>query len=1784
MTVGPTPTSPQQPRRIQIDYLSKSKVPKRHLISVVAALSYLVFTLSASIWYIETLYPMLNNDVYWPYYNANTHEVFLIDLINTKLLTTRNGPADLLSLDAVKTYTSGHAQPTFEPNYARRVLFTEMNTLEKAVLALRASPPSTTNHIVAQFCWVDFDRRWEVAHTDARQARCLARYKNNAANYQETLFRNIDWHEWLALNGATWWTTFGNALRETPAGVDWLADRPRFSMQFSATDEVKYLTSINLTRYDLQYHNEFYLGLTESMQIQNTLGLTQSITIKSVPDVWGTWTTWILLWNFPNELATLASFNASFVRGSTYYFGNSNYALLGGLDFTTKMYGLCDENGTYRTQSGLFYYGIGAFGSVDTLYVAPPPSLFVLYSAILDLLHGTIVSTKQLTIFRSMGDFSLAPLPPNFKSTEMTYFGGNLLCLYNSPTLYPQSQFYFEDPCASSNPFIITATKKATVFALLASGHAHSAAICAFQTTNGCVAFISTAQQILVNSGINTPNIQTLVAQTMRDVPPADFVQYAQNATGDWLLLQQPLLTLDPNWSFYGWLALFDWMESKREIIRLEGDASTVTFISEPSTPVQLVHTSNSEGLTGNRMIYYFLVYSTGVSVAIGIGILFYSVRTRWDITVENFFLFNRVVGSVWIGRPLLLLRGLTAILMLSTSQTTLVQTTGITFLEFNPRSLLATLFVAGEATWVTYVMSDILLISKGQVIAISAPLASGFVWLITSLVSQQAPILLTARIHRQCTVGNIDAFLTCDSAVIAVGDSNRFVLLLAVQVISVGVSVALGMLWSHRWPSHPAPRAPLLLHGTAERFYKTRHINSNRGWNLDDVSCLMSGLVPFSYGGKLCTFDIKLWILIHDGGAGNRKSHPMASTFSVSFRKPKSEKSNSIVWPSETIKTPVPVPRPRFSKVMVFVGFVYVISSAIGSISYIVVSTVNFANDFYWATFNLTGHHAVIADFINEQVALNRSLMNFRWDEPRWATMDSHPNTHTFAPPWIAQQLQIKVLNTVSSAIQGLRNTDACSIPWMFSQYCWVDFNRQWPMANSAARQVRCDSNIANGAVYLESVLRNTDWQTFESCWGNSFEVAFGAELQRSLVGQSWIKMIQTNSNSLSDEVAYWVQVGITSFIVQWQNFKTLGLINTYMIENTFGVQYPMTLTRTNGSFRLASQTSFKMYWSLACDLWAVSANSTLMAQMSLIRNSSNYAFANQSMMAVLVQNTTLTLPLGQAFTLVQSELGPFGSIDMFNIPCPASVKTLMTTSMDIIRTAISESKALALAFAAVGDGRADNFHPMPQLFLDVYGWGTFGGNLLCDGYPGGAVSLGLNELTSRTYPCAQSLTLDFKPTIENYVMATLASGISQADIDAACTHVQYPDLCASEYLVPALTFAIHGVSPQFKTDILGLADGARKDVWAAQVSLIQYVQQNTSQPMLLMHYECFDPSDPTFNFWSWLFAFEWALGTREVVSFQGDAGSLNVLTHFLSLAAADIQPNQLPTILTVYTRSGVQYVTGVMIGVATGVVLYTLTSRGAIEGWNIFELNRVAGIVWVGRPLLFVRGITALCLLSTATLELTQNQIITTFNVHPLVWYKTILGASEATWLVYVLNDILMVYTQSMTMGYASTSSLLVWIFSAILTLADPVKHSATIEPTCVVDAMDFQLVCQSGVVVIGQFRRLVWLLGIIGVCNVLSFVAVRTTHVYGAAAMPPHHSLLLSSGAKYLFQVAAWTHNNVYYMDPSSALLNGLVSCRWHKTIFVLDIKLWRIFAITHDHERLPRHFDSAIPLTE
>ncbi|EQC27672.1 hypothetical protein SDRG_14580 [Saprolegnia diclina VS20] len=342
--------------------------------------------------------------------------------------------------------------------------------------------------------------------------------------------------------------------------------------------------------------------------------------------------------------------------------------------------------------------------------------------------------------------------------------------------------------------------------------------------------------------------------------------------------------------------------------------------------------------------------------------------------------------------------------------------------------------------------------------------------------------------------------------------------------------------------------------------------------------------------------------------------------------------------------------------RVWVIIGTVYVAAAIYSSVSYLGLAQGILTNDLIWPAFNMTGSHSFLANWFNEpahvQGAETSAIALTNHQQINALELFNLSQASVAFPIQQGARVQYSTLTTLSDTISGLRDVQSCDGPWVFTQYCYLDLDQKWEMANSIKRQERCQSMVSNGAVFLASLLRNVDIST---CWSESFEIGFASELRESKAGQALLASFSPPYLSIDDEVSYWTSRSVSSYVLQWQNYKSIGLVNSYNIVNAYGISYPFTLQSTAGYRRLGSQTSFKMYWSLANDLGTLVKNTSIMGGKSLLRSSSRFAYRNASIQDVLVTEKMLpALPWSANSILLTSYLGPFGSIDTVYVSPP--------------------------------------------------------------------------------------------------------------------------------------------------------------------------------------------------------------------------------------------------------------------------------------------------------------------------------------------------------------------------------------------------------------------------------------------------------------------------------------------------------------------------------------------------
>ncbi|OQR86478.1 hypothetical protein ACHHYP_10514 [Achlya hypogyna] len=172
-----------------------------------------------------------------------------------------------------------------------------------------------------------------------------------------------------------------------------------------------------------------------------------------------------------------------------------------------------------------------------------------------------------------------------------------------------------------------------------------------------------------------------------------------------------------------------------------------------------------------------------------------------------------------------------------------------------------------------------------------------------------------------------------------------------------------------------------------------------------------MSGFFRIQWGPRMYIFDTKLWILFrNDAGS------------SVAIK--------SATGPTSVGATP-PV-RANYdlrSTLKLSAGLAYLTMTTVGSLSYIQLSNVTLANDFWWATFNTTGTQTFIANWFNRYLLIDSELPPLRLDSTAFAEMRDYSSSSsrvTFTRPY-ARQMQYDSGFDLALIIDGLRTMDGC-------------------------------------------------------------------------------------------------------------------------------------------------------------------------------------------------------------------------------------------------------------------------------------------------------------------------------------------------------------------------------------------------------------------------------------------------------------------------------------------------------------------------------------------------------------------------------------------------------------------------------------------------------------------------------------------------------------------------------------------------------------------------------------
>ncbi|OQR92010.1 hypothetical protein THRCLA_08820 [Thraustotheca clavata] len=1687
-----------------------------HHVSCWIGLAYIILSMSCSVWFLLIVKPYMVNDLFWPNFELKGAHTLLIDLFDSFLFYTNNSNIDMFdpANAFIKKYEQSYTTNEDKTTYSRAILYNEMTSLTGAIRGLRGVK-------------VDFNQRWELGHTIKRQARCYKNYKSNGAVYVEPFLRTVSWDHFQQQYGLSFNFSVGNFIVSSPGGAEWLNSVQNAFI--SIDNELLLWKTYNIEIFKLHWANCFQVGIHESITIINALGWTQEITAASFPynGRGSSWTTAIEYWGFFNDLWASSYSNGSLVRSAPNFMSRN-----ASFDSFENLVGIYPF-----TQCSIAIHNfLGPFVSIDLYLISPPSSLFQLIKSFQSSLIIAVQKDANLrSHFQELSTITLDPVPSSWVDKDTIYFGGSPMCVFGAGTTFVQRSFSFEDVCSTEIPSSIEIDPMSQAFGFTLASPALVGTICNFCITRSdlCIPVLSQTNiwfSAFTAGGYQDNKTSSLAQNVIEDVNNlrVEIVQFAVENKSTSTVLRQPLLTHDSTWNFWGYIMLYEWALGYREVVSFEGDVATFVLVSERIPSLPTVPSSLEVPKSTCHYLFYISILTTITSVLIASVTSFYVALSGFCFSGAQLLQFHRVAGLVWIGRPLLLVRASTALIVLSSPSISFDYSNGIAHFNFTPRSFFQNVILVSETLWLNYVLMDIILVLKPVHVKYLATISSGVAGFVILLLEQIDPVYPIAMLNRECTVANMQRQLTCTSGKVRFGSLSRICILLTVHIVSIFVAQYLIFFNSRLRPQTNLPVNPSsLLSAGAEAFLDC----ASDIWDVDPAIGSMSGLLYFNWRNTQYIFDSKLWICFRHG----------------SFNK-----VVGVVATSPHVDViPVTNPMNFTSKLILLFGLIYLALTVVGSISYLQLSTVNLANDFWWASFNTSGMQTFVANWYNHNLITTLHLPSVRLDDMAYGDLfnyNSNATTVVYSNMY-PRLVQFEVGSDIALAIDGLRRMDACMVPWISTQFCWLDFDRKWEMANSLHRQLRCkQSYINNGAVHLEAILRNIDWVAFRFCWGTSFDIGITNYLIAN-GAQSWLNGAQTNPLSQVDEAQYWNDKNITSFTVQWQNYKYIGIKNSFSILNAYGLEYPLSLQLSTSLFQLPAQTSMKMYWTFASDLWAIGTNGSGITGMSLIRSSSQFAYSNTTSLSLYILNGTLASPSDPAYTAFQESIGPFGSVDLHHIPFPQSLAQLYREVHQNLSIVLGNTTDLNGTYLA--QNSYSNLIIMQGMVsrpqgLDSIVETSVGGNVFCNAIPSEQnISGGFAIYYGVDVPCNSGMGEWVYPSKENLIFSSIATGIPQNQtpkklVNLSCEAEMIAPLACKASLNSVSDFTTSYYSSSYLQSVRKQALLVQNDVMKLNVVLMNYIKNVNTRKVRLYHFPLFDPSDKAFHFTCWQYMYDWVTGTREVVAIEGDSGTLSIISTAYETTTFLANPNELPVNVANYLRIFSQYISLLLVTIALITCIYTVVNRFTSEGYNLFEVNRVGGMVWIGRPLLFLRSTTALCILSTATLQLRSYGNITypataRDDMSDIIFLcSKILAAGELCWLAYIFDDVCMVFTQQYTASYTAKTAIIVWIIAALLSIVKPVIHSAIV-------TVDYQLECTSGVIKIGSLDRLVLLVVIAVSTSVITYLHDRWK--YDIPPPPEKPSHLLSCCAKYLFEKKRWVRDNIYHIDYASAALTVL-----------------------------------------
>ncbi|KAF0728988.1 hypothetical protein Ae201684P_003571 [Aphanomyces euteiches] len=310
------------------------------------------------------------------------------------------------------------------------------------------------------------------------------------------------------------------------------------------------------------------------------------------------------------------------------------------------------------------------------------------------------------------------------------------------------------------------------------------------------------------------------------------------------------------------------------------------------------------------------------------------------------------------------------------------------------------------------------------------------------------------------------------------------------------------------------------------------------------------------------------------------------------------------------------------------------------------------------------------------------------------------------------------------------------------------------------------------------------------------------------------------------------------------------------------------------------------------------------------------------------------LGLPATAVFELVHTNIGPLKSIDLYYVRPPLSLIKMFSTFQDrLSQFVLSGDTSFVASLATIPNTRIDPVPPSWNQSEYVYS----GGDPTC-------IRSTMTNFVQTSFAFDTSCISSDTPTILltrcSALFALWATSQTNSSIDC--------NLCltTTEYCILVLNVTTHVISKfsqdfQTKNTLSNIAIyEAYKIIADLGVSMIRFAVSLDDSSSILLRRQILGSTVQEWDFFGWLYAYEWVQGYREVVSFEGDAGVISIISDKYDPFITQAQELEVPRSACVILWT-VTIFTSVVFGfVGALVVGFILLVRIRVVGRNFFQL----------------------------------------------------------------------------------------------------------------------------------------------------------------------------------------------------------------------------------------------------